>query len=365
MQKELTSEQWRSLEANGHLRLEGVFTPEEFAEISAATKALVDEFPFGFLHIGNDYDPSNPVPRSSPAKPDDITPTNIVPHIGFRNPIFHKIIEKDVIYNTVARVLGPDFVLSNTWLEVVPPGLMTRLGYHKDRRGTFSFTVLLEEQEWNTGSTCLVPGSHRSTPPPTYCMADTGSEHPREIHLSGKSGDICFFSTEAWHGRAANTSDRPMCRLFFGCYGRRSHDNATWSRAINSQQLATAVAQLAPEHRHLLRIDDGTNKSQRQKWSRFRRWYTADGWCSMRYVNDLCFGLFAPKRPRAGDPAGQMPYVTNIAGRFSLLHYLACSSPRLVLKSAVGFVLDRHPLGVKIKNHIKAAMGRRENRVSA
>src|SRR5262249_53752403 len=153
-------------------------------------------------------------PRKTPPRPDDFTPTTIIPHIAFLDPIFLQVVETELIYNTMLRVLGPDFVLSNTWLQVVPPALPARMGYHKDPRGSFSFTLLLDNLERNTGSTCIIPGSHRSTPPAHFFMRDPSKEHPEEEHLGGQLGDVCFFSPEALHGRAPNLSRYATRRLF-------------------------------------------------------------------------------------------------------------------------------------------------------
>src|SRR5581483_8794621 len=121
--RELDAEQWRFLQLNGYLPVANIFSGDEFAEIAAACASLLRDYPYGFIHAGPGSDPANPPPRlTAPAK-DDYSPTTIIPHIGFRNPIFHRIVEHDLIYNTIERVLGPDFVLSNSWLQVVPAGL--------------------------------------------------------------------------------------------------------------------------------------------------------------------------------------------------------------------------------------------------
>lgn len=357
---ELDRAQWQSLRENGYVRVENIFSAEEFSALAAACAALLDRYPYGFVHSGPDYDPANPRPRSTPPSPDEFTPTTIIPHIGFREPIFHQIVERDLIYNTIERVLGPDFVLSNSWLQVVPAGLAARMAYHKDPRGSFSFTVLLDDQDRNTGSTCLIPGSHRSTPPPDYAIAMPHREHPQEVHISGKAGDICFFSPEAWHGRAPNLSDRPTLRLFFACYGRRSHDATSWSRAIGPDELSAAMDKLQPAHRHLLRVDPGTNREARQHWGRFRRWFTAEGRSSTRLLQDFFFGLFGP-RPRVGRggaPSDLPPYVTNLAGRFEPLRYLANVNIARTLKLVIAAGLERHSIGRQLKRAVKRGSAR-------
>ncbi len=356
MRSELDAEQWRFLRENGYLRVETPFAAEEFAEIAAACSALLEQYPYGFIHSGPDYDPANPRPRSTPPSPTDFTPTTIIPHIGFRDPIFHRIVEHDLIYKTIERVLGPDFVLSNSWLQVVPAGLAARMVFHKDPRGSFSFTLLLDEQSWNTGSTCLVPGSHRSTPPADYAMSTPGHQHPREVHISGKAGDICFFSPETWHGRAPNLGDRPTLRLFFACYGRRSHDSTTWSRAIGPDELSAAMANLDPAHRHLLSVDSGANREARQHWSRFRRWFTADGRCSTRLLQDFVFGLFGTRLDagRSGAASRHLPpYTTRLAGRFRPIRYLVNIHLGRTLRLATAAMLDRYSLGQKLKRLVK------------
>jgi hypothetical protein len=360
---ELTAEEWQFLQRNGYLPVSNVFSADEFAALGAACAALLRDYPFGFVHSGPDYDPANPRPRATAPSKDDFTPTTIIPHIGFRNPIFHEIVERELIYNTIERVLGPDFVLSNSWLQVVPAGLAARMAYHKDPRGSFSFTVLMDDQDWNTGSTCLVPGSHRSTPPAHCALAAPQRQHPREVHVTGKAGDVCFFSPEAWHGRAPNLSDRPTLRLFFACYGRRSHDATSWSPAIRPEQLSAAMAALPAPHRHLLMVDPGTNRADRATWSRFRRWFTADGRSSTRLVEDFFFGLFGGRRRAGGDRPP--PYTTSLAGRFDPIRYLMLVNPRRTLALALAAALDRNASGRWLKTALKRSRTGHRSHVAA
>ena len=350
---QLDEAEWRFLEENGYLRVPGCFSAAEFTAIVAAADRLEAEFPHGFIHAGEGFDPIAPKPRTAPPKPNDYAPTVIFPHIGFRDAAFHPIVEKPLIYNTIERALGPRFVLSNTWMQVVPAGLAARLAYHKDPHGSFSFTVLLDDQDRDTGSTCIVPGTHRSTPPPRWCINDPGVEHPQEVHISGRAGDVCFFSPGAWHGRAPNFGNRSTRRLFFACYGRQSHDAAMWSRAVPEAQLNEAMARLRPEHRHLLQVESTANRAERRTWSAFRRWYTADGLASMRPVRDFLFGLLGPE----SDGPGPGPYRTSLAGRFDPLRYLRHFKAWPTINAAGGGLLDRWRVTRQVKSGLKRLAG--------
>ena len=111
------------------------------------------------------------------------------------------------------------------------------------------------------------------------------------------------------------------------------------------------MAALPARRRHLLTVDPGNNRAERKSWSRFRRWFTADGRSSTKLVQDFFFGLFGARR-QAGQP-DLPPYTTSLAGRFDPIRYLMLVNLRRTLALAIAAALDRHAAGRWLKTVLK------------
>jgi hypothetical protein len=312
---------------DGHLRLASILSADVLGRIEAAAARLRERYPNGFDH-GKGFGAPSMYPRQAYPAPTDRAPTVIYHNAGFLEPDLLLPLHDDLIYNTIASVVGRDFYLSNVWMQIVPPGT-GRMGYHKDEHGSISITLPLDSIGWNSGSTCLVPGSHVHTPPPNLCMSDIMMQHKREQQLCGAPGDVIFFTPETWHGRAANLGSAPTCRLFFNFYSRSSRENTRWSPSI-APEVAAEVAGLFPaERRHMFRL--GAVRPKAFPQSGFERWVKADGSSSADttlngVIREYFYWRYAAREPLARDIEGTIlpPYRTAVGGNsvFSTREYL-------------------------------------------
>ena len=328
------------------MALHAPLSAEILERIIAASQRLKEKYPFGFDH-SHGFGSSTMVPRRQAPKPTDRAPTIIYHNAGFLEPDLFLPLFNPQIAELIERVVGKDFYLSNIWMQIVPPGT-GRMGYHKDEHGSVSITMPLDTIGWNSGSTCLVPKTHCNTPPPNFCLENIMTELKDEAQLTGGIGDVIFFTPEAWHGRAANTTEQATCRLFFNFYSRTSRDSTRWSPCISGEQLE-AINHIVPEkYLHMLRIDPprvppiaGAGK--------FRNWVMQNGSSSSAtnlqgLVREYFYWKFSRQEPITRDARGQkLPaYRTTIteSDRFSFAVYLSHLNWFRTLKISVRSAID-------------------------
>lgn len=317
----------RTLYDEGHLRVPDLLSPDTLRRMLEAVARLRESFPNGFDH-GEGFAVTRMKPRAAYPTPADRAPTLIYHNAGFLEPDLLLPLHDELVYNTIAAVVGRDFYLSNVWVQVVPPGT-GRMGYHKDEHGSISVTIPLDSIGWNSGSTCLVPRTHLNTPPPNFCMPDIMREHASEQQLVGEPGDLVFFSPETWHGRAPNLTAAPTCRLFYNFYSRSSREGTRWSNAIQPERVAE-VAELFPfEKRHMFRL--GALQPRQRPQGRFERWVKKNGSSSSStslsgLVREYFYWRYTVQQPVPRQAAEVVlpPFRTTITAseRFSTAEYL-------------------------------------------
>lgn len=330
---------------DGYLNVPGLLDNGDFERMRAAAKRLEASYPNGFSHAEG-FAATQMVPRQSYPTPQDRAPTVIYHNAGFLEPDLLLPLQNDTVYDTIEAVVGADFYLSNVWLQVVPPGT-GRMGYHKDEHGSVSITIPLDPIGWNSGSTCLVPGTHANTPPPNFCMSDILAQHGREHQLSGAAGDVIFFTPETWHGRAQNETNKPTCRLFFNFYSRSSRDETRWSQTIAPERV-DEVARLFPaERRHMFRL--GAVKPEMSAQSRFESWVMSRGSSSADtsmagLVREYFYWRYTARQPLPKQVRGTLPpsFRTTISesSRFSTLDYLRHVNWMRTAKNAAREAID-------------------------
>lgn len=323
----------------------GAFAGEEFEELQAAVSDLLLRLPNGVVHTPP-YSGIKPVPRKEPPKPSDHTPALIIPHVGFLDPRLLKPLANAALHDLLERIVGKDFYLSHTWFQMVPPGT-GRLSYHKDRRGSINFNILLDDIGPKMGSTCLVPGSHLNTPPVSLCMDTPLKAHPAEVDMVGNAGDLVFFSSEAWHGRAENISNRSTRRLFYNFYSRSSRPTTAWNSVVDDAQIAAAKAVLPPKFHHMFEINpQWTRNLAAVKGSRLRRWALGQS-SSNDAIRDLAYAFCVYGHNPARSDGHLLPYTSALVDgeNFSARKYLSHLRPIPVLKAALHAMLNRlHPI---------------------
>jgi Phytanoyl-CoA dioxygenase (PhyH) len=136
------------------------------------------------------------------------------------------------------RIIGNPFKLSSFVARTVTPCVPAQglhVDVHRDSADwpLVGFILMIDAFRPENGATCFVPGSHRWSQAP----AQLDSSCEATVQACGAAGSMLIFNGSAWHGHAANTSDRP----------RRSLQGAFIPRAGRA---ATAfAARMRPETR--------------------------------------------------------------------------------------------------------------------
>jgi hypothetical protein len=334
---ELTAKHLTDLRTEGHLRVPNAVSKPLLDELLSAADALLAKFPFGFDHPGF-YSGQRPVPRTAAPVPKDVIPTLLIQNVGFLKPAFLKPLCEPVVHNFIESIVGKDFYLSNTWLQLVPPGT-PRLNFHKDPRGSLTLCLLLDDSGVGMGNTCLVPSTHVNTPPVQYCIDNIMQQHPREIELTGKAGDFIFFTAETWHARAANQTDSAPRRLFFNFYSRSSKDTTAWNGVVNEEELKNAKSVVPNEYHHFFEIDpDRTKQLSSFKAPRLKRWALAKS-SSDDLLRDFVYAssVYGANVEHPDRKGFLLPYTTALATgeRFKVLKYLSFMRLKPIVRETV------------------------------
>jgi len=325
---------------NGLLHVKSVVSREALAEMLAAVKRLEEKFPYGFTHNDN-YTSAVGVPKTESPKPTDYTATIIYPYVGFMEPVLLAPLAHPLIHEIVESVVGKDYYLSNVWMQSAPPRT-GRMGFHKDPRGSVTFTFLLDSLGSRMGGTVLVPGSHINTPPPLFAMNDVNAPHPDEIEIRGDAGDIFFFATEAWHARAANESSQGTRRIFFNFSNRSSRNTVSWMNGPTPEQVEMAKAMLPERMHRMFQLDpeltanlqtDVLSPDEIRSGMNAHYQILADISHSRRTFGK---SSFHPKYP-----GYTLPFTTRFTERrpFSMIKYLGYLKPIPLMKFAIRDVL--------------------------
>jgi ectoine hydroxylase-related dioxygenase (phytanoyl-CoA dioxygenase family) len=140
-----------------------------------------------------------------------------------KGEVFDEVYVHPRVLPLVAHLLGDDFKLSS--LNVRSPkknGPMQPM--HVDfplsvRAGKFygcNALFVLDDMSADNGATRVVPGTHTSATRPEQGMADTRGNHPDQVIVEAKAGDVLLVNSHVWHGGTVNASGER--RSLIQCY---------------------------------------------------------------------------------------------------------------------------------------------------
>jgi ectoine hydroxylase-related dioxygenase (phytanoyl-CoA dioxygenase family) len=169
---------------------------------------------------------------------------------------FRRVVSHPILLAAVEAVLGPDWKLSSLNYRAAEPHsnsaqpLHCDMGLVKDEKGfsVFNSIWMLDDFTPDNGPTRAVPGSHHSgqLPPPS---------HPDEKIILGQAGDVILMNSHCWHGGTDNHTDHPR-RSLHGFFVRGDHPQQQYQKRLLRPE---TIAQLSPELRRILALDDPRN----------------------------------------------------------------------------------------------------------
>lgn len=169
---------------------------------------------------------------------------------------FHRVISHPILLTAVEAVLGPDWKLSSLNYRAAEPHsnsaqpLHCDMGLVKDEKGfaVFNSIWMLDDFTPDNGPTRAVPGSHHSGQLPP-------ASHPDEKIILGQAGDVILMNAHCWHGGTDNRTDHPR-RSLHGFFVRGDHPQQQYQKRLLRPE---TIAQLSPELRRILALDDPRN----------------------------------------------------------------------------------------------------------
>jgi ectoine hydroxylase-related dioxygenase (phytanoyl-CoA dioxygenase family) len=114
---------------------------------------------------------------------------------------------------------------------------------------------LLDDFTPDNGTLRVVPGSHRWGRLPQQALADPLADHPGQVLLTGRAGDLMVLNAHLWHAGTANRTSRPRTALH-AFYCRRDKPQQQYQKALLRPEVQQS---LTPAVRHLLALDDPLN----------------------------------------------------------------------------------------------------------
>ncbi len=150
-----------------------------------------------------------------------------------KGTIFHIIFKKPRVLAAIAHVLQNDLKLSSLNSRNALPGKGLQ-GLHADwgrleTPGDYQVCNslwLLDDFTLENGATRLVPGTHKNTDTPVEAMGNPTLDHPDQIVLIAKAGDVVVVNSHTWHGGTTNRTE-----------GSRRALHAYFARRHQTQQL--------------------------------------------------------------------------------------------------------------------------------
>lgn len=177
-----------------------------------------------------------------------------------KGEVFQRAVALPEILECVGQVLPAGFKLSSLNVRSADPHsdrvqpLHCDVGAIPDDKGYWVCNTvwLLDDFTPVNGAPRVVPGSHRSGRLPE---GDPYAPHPDEILLTGTAGDVIVMNAHAWHGGTANRTSAHR-RAMHGFYCRFDKPQQQYQKKLLSPSVQ---AQLTPELRRLLALDDSLN----------------------------------------------------------------------------------------------------------
>ena len=153
-----------------------------------------------------------------------------------KHSIFRIMLNHPEVLAAISHVLNNDFKISSCNARFAKPGhghqaLHTdgQFPEHDNKHSSNGLAQkfyvcnslwVLEDIGPHNGATRVVPGTHRSLATPNEIMTDPRKQHPAEITISAKAGDVIVFNSHLWHGGTHNNSNE-LRKCIHGYFTRR------------------------------------------------------------------------------------------------------------------------------------------------
>lgn len=233
--QQLTAQQQHQLDTFGFLHLQQVFNAETAQEIITHCDALMAiEGDQGGHEVHTEVG------------------THRLSNLVEKNDIFRIALNQPQVLSAIFHVLDNDVKLSSLNARFAKPGqghqALHTDGAYPDDTPSIPHTYYVCNSLWvledigiENGATRIVPGSHRSRIGPAEVMEDPGAQHPAQLVINAKAGDVIVFNSHLWHGGTRNNSAHPR-KCMHGYFTRRGcpqqTDQKKWLSSHTIQRLS-------------------------------------------------------------------------------------------------------------------------------
>lgn len=141
-----------------------------------------------------------------------------------KGEIFDVLYQNEEVLSLVKHTIGDDFKPSSLNLRS-PKGAKENQDMHVDYPWAVSGNKfyarnalwLLDDMNAQNGATRILPGTQTSGKMPYEIMSNLKVDHPDQILLEAKAGDVLFVNSHVWHGGSRNKSgeDRTIVQSYF------------------------------------------------------------------------------------------------------------------------------------------------------
>jgi len=242
----MTPDDRRQLDAQGYVLLEHAVDPAFLSELRARILELYDQ---EGDQAGHEFKT-------------EVNATRLA-NLVDKGEVFRRAIVLPEVLAGVRHVLGDEIKLSSLNARSADPGsdagqpLHVDMGAVPDDAGYWVCNTvwMLDDFTPENGATRMIPGSHHWCTRPQDVLDDPFAPHAGEVLLTGPAGSIAIMNAHMWHGGTANRTSKPRLALH-AFYCRRDKPQQQYQKALLKPDV---LAQLSPEVRRLLALDDPLN----------------------------------------------------------------------------------------------------------
>ena len=180
-----------------------------------------------------------------------------------KGDVFRRVVVEPRLLRLMELVLGSEFKLSSLNARSAEPHnglrqpLHADMGAIPDEHGYWvcNSVWLLDDFTYENGPLRVVPGSHRWRRLPQDELSDLTIAHPDEQVVTAPAGSLIVMNAHLWHGGMENRTAFPR-RALHAFYTRSDKPQQQYQKQLLSTELQ---AELSPEHRRVLALDDVLN----------------------------------------------------------------------------------------------------------
>lgn len=174
-----------------------------------------------------------------------------------KGQVFDRVWSHPVVIAAAWHVIGSPFRISSLNARDALPGEGGQ-ALHQDTRTDWGVPPvygcnsvwMLDDFTADTGSTRLVPGSHRLGPPQDL-LDDPSAPHPEQKLMQAPAGSVAVFNSLTWHGGTLNQTLNSHRRALHCFFNVRNQPQQTDQRAYLRPETAS---RLTPAMRYLLDV---------------------------------------------------------------------------------------------------------------